>query len=136
MLRSSGSRRADSLVKSTKSQNITLATEWVGAPTLVSGDRDRISQLFSNLIGNALKFTPADGVVSITGEAGPKFVTFTVTDSGPGIPVDHLPHLFNRFWQANRATRSGAGLGLSIAKGIVAAHHGMLVAESVAGEGA
>ena len=117
-------------------RNITLTTEWVGPPTTISGDRDRISQLFSNLIGNALKFTPADGVVSVTGVAGEKFVTFAVTDSGPGIPVDHLPHLFNRFWQANRATRSGAGLGLSIAKGIVEAHHGTLVAESIAGEGA
>jgi Osmosensitive K+ channel histidine kinase len=117
-------------------KNISLATEWIGPPTMVSGDRDRISQLFSNLIGNALKFTPAEGVVAVTGIAGEKFVTFSVTDSGPGIPVDHLPHLFNRFWQANRATRSGAGLGLSIAKGIVEAHHGTLVAESIAGEGA
>lgn len=117
-------------------KNITLTTEWIGPPTTISGDRDRISQLFSNLIGNALKFTPADGVVSVTGAVGPKFVSFAVTDSGPGIPVDHLPHLFNRFWQANRATRSGAGLGLSIAKGIVEAHYGTLVAESIAGEGA
>lgn len=117
-------------------KNITLTSEWVGPPTTISGDRDRISQLFSNLIGNALKFTPADGVVSVTGTAGEKVVTFSVTDSGPGIPVDHLPHLFNRFWQANRATRSGAGLGLSIAKGIVEAHHGTLEAESIAGKGA
>jgi signal transduction histidine kinase/DNA-binding response OmpR family regulator len=117
-------------------KNITLTSEWVGPSTLISGDRDRISQLFSNLIGNALKFTPADGIVSVTGVAGAKFVTFAVTDSGPGIPIAHLPHLFNRFWQANRATRSGAGLGLSIAKGIVEAHYGTLVAESIAGEGA
>ena len=117
-------------------KNITLTTDWIGPKTTISGDRDRISQLFSNLIGNALKFTPADGVVAVTGAAGEKFVTFAVTDSGPGIPVDHLPHLFNRFWQANRATRSGAGLGLSIAKGIAEAHHGTLVAESIAGQGA
>jgi signal transduction histidine kinase len=103
---------------------------------MVSGDRDRISQLFSNLIGNALKFTPPDGIVSVTGVAGEHFVSFAVTDSGPGIPIDHLPHLFDRFWQANRATRSGAGLGLSIAKGIVEAHRGTLIAESIAGQGA
>ncbi len=117
-------------------KNITLTTEWIGPPTIISGDRDRISQMFSNLIGNALKFTPVEGVVSVTGSSGANFVTFAVTDSGPGIPPDHLPHLFNRFWQANRASRSGAGLGLSIAKGIVEAHNGTLLAESDEGKGA
>ena len=117
-------------------KGVTLTCEWVGPKTTVSGDRDRISQLFSNLIGNALKFTPADGVVSVTGTVGPKLVSFSIRDSGPGIPTDHLPHLFDRFWQANRATRSGAGLGLSIAKGIAEAHGGTLVAESIEGEGA
>ena len=117
-------------------KGVTLACDWVGSKTTVSGDRDRISQLFSNLIGNALKFTPADGVVSVTGAVGPKFVSFSIRDSGPGIPTDHLPHLFDRFWQANRATRSGAGLGLSIAKGIAEAHGGTLIAESIEGEGA
>ena len=117
-------------------KGITLTSEWLGPKTLISGDRDRISQLFSNLIGNALKFTPSEGVVSVTGAVGEKYVTYAVTDSGPGIPVDHLPHLFNRFWQANRATRSGAGLGLSIAKGIAEAHYGSLIAESTEGQGA
>ena len=117
-------------------KGVNLTCEWVGPKTTVSGDRDRISQLFSNLIGNALKFTPADGVVSVTGAAGPKLVSFSINDSGPGIPTDHLPHLFDRFWQANRATRSGAGLGLSIARGIAEAHGGTLVAESIEGEGA
>ncbi len=116
-------------------KGITITSEWTGPRATISGDRDRISQLFSNLIGNALKFTPPDGLVSVNGVSGPTVVTFSVSDSGPGIAVDHLPHLFNRFWQANRASRSGAGLGLSIAKGIVEAHQGTLIAESVVGEG-
>ncbi len=70
------------------------------------------------------------------GIPGLDMVTFSVSDSGPGIAPEHLPQLFNRFWQANRATRSGAELGLSIAKGIVEAHQGTLVAESVLGGGA
>ena len=116
-------------------KGVALSSEWLGPATVISGDRDRISQLFSNLIGNAVKFTPADGVVAVTGQGGPTVVAFSVTDSGPGIPSEHLPHLFDRFWQANRATRSGAGLGLSIAKGIAEAHGGTLVAESVVGQG-
>ncbi len=117
-------------------KGVALTSEWIGAKTTISGDRDRISQLFSNLIGNALKFTPGDGVVAVTGTSGSDMATFSVADSGPGIPSEHLPHLFDRFWQANRATRSGAGLGLSIAKGIAEAHGGTLVAESVVGQGA
>lgn len=116
-------------------KGVVLTSEWVGPKTMVSGDRDRISQLFSNLIGNALKFTPADGVVAVTGASGSDVATFSVVDSGPGIASEHLPHLFDRFWQANRASRSGAGLGLSIAKGIAEAHGGTLVAESVVGKG-
>ncbi|MEO8577121.1 MAG: response regulator [Gemmatimonadales bacterium] len=116
-------------------KGVVLTSEWVGPKKMISGDRDRISQLFSNLIGNALKFTPADGVVAVAGELVPGFAKFSIGDSGPGIAPEHLPHLFDRFWQANRASRSGAGLGLSIAKGIAEAHGGTLVAESVVGEG-
>jgi signal transduction histidine kinase/DNA-binding response OmpR family regulator len=117
-------------------KGVTLTGEWTGPKVMLSGDRDRIAQLFSNLIGNALKFTPSEGVVAVTGSAGSKMVKYSVTDSGPGIEPEHLPNLFDRFWQANRATRSGAGLGLSIARGIAEAHMGTLFAESVLGEGA
>ncbi len=119
-----------------KEKGVNLVGEWAGPDALLSGDRDRISQLFSNLIGNAIKFTPADGTIEVVGAPAEHLATFTVRDSGPGIAAEHLPHLFDRFWQANRATRSGAGLGLSIAKGIAEAHGGTLIAESVVGEGA
>ena len=64
------------------------------------------------------------------------YVEFVVRDSGPGIPADQLPHLFDRFWQGARARRGGAGLGLAIVKGIVEAHGGRVFAESRPGEGA
>ena len=60
---------------------------------------------------------------------------FDVIDSGAGIPADHLPHLFDRFWQANKTTRTGAGLGLFIVKGIIDAHRGTIAVESVLGVG-
>lgn len=117
-------------------KGVTLTGEWIGPDATISGDRDRISQLFSNLIGNALKFTPSGGVIAVTGIPGPKVVTYSVKDSGTGIAPEHVPHLFDRFWQANRTTRTGAGLGLSIAKGIAEAHMGTLTAESEPGDGA
>ncbi len=117
-------------------KGVELAGEWSGAMVMIAGDRDRLSQLFSNLIGNAIKFTPAGGQITIAGVPGETMVTFCVSDTGPGIAAEHLPNLFDRFWQANKATRSGAGLGLSIAKGIAEAHGGYLMAESVPGSGA
>ncbi len=117
-------------------KGVSLTGEWIGPDVTISGDRDRISQLFSNLIGNALKFTPSGGVITVKGVPGSKFVTYSVKDSGPGIAPEHLPHLFDRFWQANRTTRTGAGLGLSIAKGIAEAHGGTLAAQSELGDGA
>ncbi len=117
-------------------KGIELVGDWTGPALMIAGDRDRLSQLFSNLIGNAIKFTPAGGRITVTGVPGPAIVTFSVSDTGPGIAAEHLPHLFDRFWQANKATRSGAGLGLSIAKGIAEAHRGYLKAESASGAGA
>lgn len=117
-------------------KGVELKGEWLGPPVTIAGDRDRISQLFSNLIGNAIKFTPEGGAVNVEAAAGPAMVTFSVSDTGPGIAAEHLPHLFDRFWQANKATRSGAGLGLSIARGIAEAHGGFLSVESAAGAGA
>lgn len=105
-----------------------------GLPPVLA-DRGRILQVFGNLVGNALKFTPEGGMVRI--EAAPEegVVRFSVTDSGPGIPHEHLPHVFDRFWQARRSAEGGAGLGLAIARGIVAAHGGRLSVDSVPGAG-
>lgn len=101
----------------------------------LSVDADRILQVFSNLLGNALKFTPPEGRVTVGAALEEGAVVFRVTDSGPGIPAEHLPHLFDRFWQARSSDRRGAGLGLAITKGIVEAHGGRIWARSQPGEG-
>lgn len=114
-----------------------LVDEVADALPPVLADRDRLLQVFSNLIGNALKFTPEGGRVSIRAEArGETNVRFSVTDTGPGIPSESIPHLFELFWQArDRRATLGTGLGLSIARGIVESHGGRISVESTPGEG-
>lgn len=102
----------------------------------VNADADRIFQVLSNLVGNAIKFTPAGGDVSLAANHVDGWVTFTIRDSGPGIEATELRHIFDRYWQARRVQRAGTGLGLYIAKGMVEAHGGRLWAQSTLGAGA
>ena len=102
----------------------------------VASDRERILQVFTNLIGNAIKFTPREGEIRILAALDSGEVRFTVADSGPGIPAEHLDHVFDRYWQAKSTAKLGTGLGLSIAKGIVDAHGGRIWVESPPGSGA
>ena len=101
----------------------------------VLGDRERLRQVFSNLVGNALKFTARGNHVRIGAALADSSVVFTVEDEGCGIPSEQLAHVFDRFWKAERAKRSGAGLGLAIVKGIIDAHGGRLWLESELGRG-
>jgi PAS domain S-box-containing protein len=98
-------------------------------------DRDRLLQVFENLIGNAAKFTARGGQVTVGARPGEGEVLFWVADTGAGILPAELPHLFERFWQARKAGRRGLGLGLPIAKGIVEAHGGRVWVESTPGLG-
>jgi signal transduction histidine kinase len=98
-------------------------------------DRHRLMQVLSNLIGNSLKFTPPGGRIAVDVRRSNGEVLFTVADTGPGIPSEHLSEIFSRYWQAKRTERMGAGLGLAIARGIVEAHGGKIWAESEAGSG-
>jgi signal transduction histidine kinase/DNA-binding response OmpR family regulator len=116
-------------------KKLVLEHEWSGPDLLVAVDRSRIGQIFSNLVGNAIKFTKAGGTVRIEGRSRGDAAEFDVVDSGAGIPPEHVPHLFDRFWQASQTSRSGAGLGLFIVKGIVTAHGGTITVESTVGEG-
>ena len=98
-------------------------------------DPDRIVQVFTNLIGNAMKFTPKGGSITLAAKRGKGEVVFWVADTGRGILEDHLPHLFDWYWQAGRVDRRGAGLGLAICKGIIEAHRGKIWVESEPGTG-
>lgn len=99
-------------------------------------DRARISQVLSNLLGNAVKFTPNGGHVRLSCSQGGSEVRFMVADSGPGVSEADIPHVFDRFWQARETQALGTGLGLFITKGIVEAHGGRIWLESEAGSGA
>ena len=99
------------------------------------GEHDRLLQVFENLIGNAIKFTTAGGWITVGAASRDQEVVFWVADSGSGIAADSLPHVFDRFWQATRGDRRGAGLGLPITKGIVEAHGGRIWVESTLGRG-
>jgi signal transduction histidine kinase len=98
-------------------------------------DRTRVLQVLGNLLGNAVKFTPAGGHVTLGGEARGAEVVLRVSDTGTGISPEALPHIFDRYWQARDAASRGTGLGLAIAKGLVEAHGGTVHAESTPGEG-
>ena len=100
-------------------------------------DRERLMQVFGNLIGNALKFCGPGDHVTIRGRPDGAFARFEVDDDGPGIPADELAHVFEPYWSARRTTtkKRGTGLGLFISQGIVQAHGGKLWAESVVGKG-
>jgi signal transduction histidine kinase len=98
-------------------------------------DRIRVLQVLSNLVGNAIKFTPRGGQVTLLVNSDRLGACFCVRDNGAGIAPDQVPHIFGRFWQARRTDRRGLGLGLAIAKGIVEAHGGRIWVESVLGAG-
>jgi len=98
-------------------------------------DRDRLLQILENLIGNAIKFTPAHGQITLRATPQTGTVLFSVTDTGIGIPAEDLAHIFDRFWQASQAERRGAGLGLAICKGLVETHGGRVWVESTPGHG-
>ena len=101
----------------------------------VRGDRLRVAQALSNLIGNALKFTGAGGTVEVSVEPADGAVLFRVADTGVGIAPAELAHVFDPFWQAGSKMRGSVGLGLTIARGIVEAHGGRIWAESEPGTG-
>ncbi|HEY6827125.1 MAG TPA: ATP-binding protein, partial [Gemmatimonadaceae bacterium] len=103
---------------------------------LLSADGARIVQAMGNLLRNAIKFTPNGGRITIGVDARGGRVEFSVNDSGPGIPLENQPRLFDRYWQSSNGARArGTGLGLSIAKGIVDAHGGDIWVRSTPGEG-
>jgi two-component system phosphate regulon sensor histidine kinase PhoR len=103
----------------------------------VLGDKERVEQVLVNLLHNAIKFTPSGGSISISAKIEGDDIQVSVADTGVGIPADDLPHIFERFYKADKARASGGtGLGLAIAKHVVEAHGSKIWAESIEGKGA
>jgi signal transduction histidine kinase len=117
-------------------RGMTFSAEGPDTPLAVAFDHDRIVQVLSNLLGNAMKFTPRQGTIGLHVERRGDQVEFVLRDSGPGIRPDVLPHVFERFWQVDVNTRRGLGLGLYICEKIVQAHGGRIWVESDFGHGA
>jgi signal transduction histidine kinase len=119
-----------------EASSLALALDVEGNLPDVWADRDRLLQVLENLVGNAVKFTGPHGTITLGAASRAREVLFWVKDTGSGISAEDLPHVFERFWQAKDASsRSGAGLGLPIVKGIVEAHRGRIWVESTRGEG-
>jgi two-component system, OmpR family, heavy metal sensor histidine kinase CusS len=120
-----------------QAREVTLELEFA-SPCSVPSDPDRLRRLFFNLIDNALKYTPASGRVRVRCVRDANQIEVTVTDTGIGIPAEHLPHVCQRFYRVDQArdrSIEGTGLGLSICQSIVEAHHGALRVEHAAGGG-
>lgn len=131
------SMRAQALAK-----NVRLEGQVEGTPPRVPLDAPRMQRVLYNLIQNAIRHTPSDGMITLTVRGAGDGVELTVADTGEGIPQADLPYIFDRFYRGQpartrdqTATGSGAGLGLAIAKGIVEAHDGTIRALSTPGQG-
>ena len=131
-----------------EAKEIKLKTDLADALPPVLADPDRLAQIMRNLLSNALRHTPEGGQVTVSATVLPSTlhstssilpaVRIVVADTGEGIPPDDLPHVFDRFWRAERSRsreRGGSGLGLAIARRLVQAHGGQMGAESEVGQG-
>ena len=111
--------------------------EPVLAPVRVEGDPTRLNQIVTNLLTNALKFTPGGGTVEMVVRPDDGAAVVEVGDTGPGIPPEELPHVFERFWRGSTArTTGGSGIGLSVVAELVGAHEGTVEASNAPGSGA
>jgi len=118
-------------------KGVTLATDTTRSAAAVAVDPERMDQVLGNLLDNALRHTPAGGTVTLTahhgGDSETGGVEFVVTDTGDGIPAEHLPHVFERFYRVDRArdrAHGGSGIGLAITKALVEEHGGTVTASS------
>jgi signal transduction histidine kinase len=116
-------------------RGIELVVRALERDRTVRVDRARIQQVLGNLLGNALKFTDRGGRVTLEAAVVGNTALLRVRDTGSGIPVDRLPHVFDQFWQGSSADSRGVGLGLAIVKAIVEAHGGSIAVESAVGQG-
>jgi NtrC-family two-component system sensor histidine kinase KinB len=125
----------ESVVTQADAKGVALFEEHDDALPSVKADRNQIARVLVNLLNNAIRHTSAGGRITVSTRAGEGEVLFAVRDTGTGIPEEYLPRIFDRFVQVPGATRGGAGLGLSIVRGLVRAHGGEITAESELGKG-
>jgi len=114
-------------------KGVALSTQLAPDLPPVTVDEDRIGQVLLNLLGNALQYTPEGGRVTVTAEKQPGEVQITIADTGIGIPPEHLPHVFTRFYRVDKSrarAAGGSGIGLTIARHLVEAHGGHIWVES------
>ncbi len=119
-------------------RGLALAVALPAGLPLVDADPERVGQVLRNLLANAFAYTPAGGRIIVTAETWPGQVAVSVRDTGAGIAAEHLPHIFDRFYRADRARArptGGAGLGLAIARQLIRAHGGDITAASEPGAG-
>ncbi len=133
-------RIVDRLTLNGETKSLRITFNHNAEACFVMADPHRITQIFVNLIGNAIRYTPEKGTVSITirQDREAREAEVSVTDTGPGIAPEHLPYLFNRFYRTDDARtrhRGGTGLGLAIAKELVEAHQGRILVNSTLGQG-
>jgi len=130
---------ADSVQAVADDQGTEIQLDLPGEPLVVEGDADRLRQVVGNLLGNALRYTPAGGRVTLRAWRAGGRARIQVSDTGPGIAPEDLPHVFDRFYRAGTArdrASGGSGLGLAIARALVQAHGGEIEVASLPGEGA
>lgn len=129
---------ADLLCEQMKAKNIVFSSDIAEDCLKVSADRGQIERVFINLIGNALKFTPQDGKISISAKRANNMIQINVKDTGFGIPLDAQEHIFEEFYRVDNTINQevkGTGLGLALVKHIIEAHQGRIWVESKPGEG-
>jgi two-component system sensor histidine kinase BaeS len=121
-----------------QTREVGIETEIKEGLPLVSVDADRIVQVLTNLLDNALRYTPAGGQITVRVNQVDGQVQMSVEDEGPGIPEEQIPYVFERFWRGDRSRSrdsGGSGLGLSIARQLVELHGGTISATSAPGKG-
>jgi signal transduction histidine kinase len=123
-----------------RDKDVALETARDPAVEFVTGDPNRLEQALQNLVANAIRHTPSGGTVTVRAGLKADTVILSVEDTGPGIPTDHLPRIFDRFYKADESRSSvdtsGSGLGLSIVRAIVTRHGGTVTASNIPGGGA
>lgn len=118
-----------------QSKKVRISASLIENGRPICCDQGRVEQVISNILGNALKFTPEGGEIHISMQYRQEDIVVSVKDNGYGMSTDQLEHVFDRYWQVKDTARQGTGLGLAIAKIVVEGHHGKIWAESELGKG-